>query len=350
MNLVIFVNHLLGIGHLQRAALLAHALGQEHHVTLISGGMPVPHFCHTLNLVQLPPLKAADESFSGLVTDKNTEADADYFRKRQEIIRNTISEVQPDCLITEHFPFGRRKLKQDFKTFLDAGLSLKKRPLIAASVRDILVSSAKQPNFQSLPYDLIFVHGDEKLKPAWGFVQGPELIFTGYTCETIIPEESMSGKIIVVAGGRSISDHLNRALGAVAKHRKDSFIIRGDPPSDPLPNCVYTPFIPDLAQKIPSAKLLISEAGYNSFLNSIVAQTPTIFIPFHSPNENEQLRRLEHFNVDDWAEMILPEDLNPQTLAQAIQNILTKQRIYPHLNLKGIENTVRILNERLAQH
>ena len=64
-----FVQHLLGIGHLKRAATLSRALeATGFAVTLVSGGHPVPGLdIGTARLVQLPPLRAVDKYFKVLV-------------------------------------------------------------------------------------------------------------------------------------------------------------------------------------------------------------------------------------------------------------------------------------------
>ena len=64
-----YVQHLLGIGHLRRAATLARALSQGGlDVTLASGGMAIPvEELGGAKLVQLPAVRATDMSFKQLV-------------------------------------------------------------------------------------------------------------------------------------------------------------------------------------------------------------------------------------------------------------------------------------------
>ena len=59
---LIWVQHLLGIGHLQRAAALARALTErEFDVLLVSGGMPLQGLdLGVARFEQLPPLRATD--------------------------------------------------------------------------------------------------------------------------------------------------------------------------------------------------------------------------------------------------------------------------------------------------
>ena len=59
LSVFISVTHLLGIGHLARAAAIGrHLAAKGHRVTLASGGMPAPVVAMTgITLVQLPPVR-----------------------------------------------------------------------------------------------------------------------------------------------------------------------------------------------------------------------------------------------------------------------------------------------------
>ena len=64
-----YVQHLLGIGHLRRAAVLVRAMADMHFdVTLVSGGIKVPSLdIGRSRFVQLPPVRVLDASFNQLV-------------------------------------------------------------------------------------------------------------------------------------------------------------------------------------------------------------------------------------------------------------------------------------------
>ena len=65
MRVLIAVTHLLGAGHLTRAAAIARAFGRAgHDVTLVSGGRPAPHIAlDGVRLVQTPPVRTAGHRF-----------------------------------------------------------------------------------------------------------------------------------------------------------------------------------------------------------------------------------------------------------------------------------------------
>jgi len=71
-RVLFYVQHLLGIGHLIRAARICWALrnaGFEIH--LVAGGNPVANLdLGGMTVIQLPPLKVVNGGFSCLVTEK----------------------------------------------------------------------------------------------------------------------------------------------------------------------------------------------------------------------------------------------------------------------------------------
>ena len=85
-DVLFYVQHLLGIGHLRRAALIARALADAGiSVTLATGGMPVPGLATGGGrVVQLPALRSRDESFSALVDANGQEVDEDWKAARRD--------------------------------------------------------------------------------------------------------------------------------------------------------------------------------------------------------------------------------------------------------------------------
>src|SRR5262249_59377694 len=89
MNRVFFyVQHLLGIGHVRRAATLARALATGgFDVLLVSGGAPTPLELGKARLHQLPPVRARDPGLRELSRLDGTPLD-DAFRaaRRAELL------------------------------------------------------------------------------------------------------------------------------------------------------------------------------------------------------------------------------------------------------------------------
>jgi len=78
MRVLFWVQHLLGSGHLKRAATLAQAMQNEGlQVTLVNGGPPADWLLpDDVELVQLPALRARDRHFSAIVGEADRPVDA----------------------------------------------------------------------------------------------------------------------------------------------------------------------------------------------------------------------------------------------------------------------------------
>ncbi len=85
---LIYVQHLLGIGHLMRARLIAEALADVgFDVHLVSGGMPDrrAHAARRAH-VQLPPIRVSDASFMPLRDADGVPIDDAYRRRRRDLL------------------------------------------------------------------------------------------------------------------------------------------------------------------------------------------------------------------------------------------------------------------------
>ena len=151
-RVLVYVQHLLGIGHLKRAATLARSLAaQGMQVTLVSGGQPVPGISlDGVRLVQLPPASAADLSFKVLLDASGRAIDDAWKRKRADALLAAWRSADPQVLVLELFPFGRRQMRFELLPLLDAAAAAPRRPAIVCSVRDIL-GGQKSPQRESRP-------------------------------------------------------------------------------------------------------------------------------------------------------------------------------------------------------
>ena len=82
------VQHLLGIGHARRAAMLAAAMAREGlSVTVLSGGEPLDLDWGGAEIVQLPWARARDQSFKPLVDAEDRPLDAAFQRRNDRRAR-----------------------------------------------------------------------------------------------------------------------------------------------------------------------------------------------------------------------------------------------------------------------
>ena len=101
MRVLIAVTHLLGAGHLTRAAALARALAAEGHaVVLASGGNPAPLVrLDGVRLLQLDPVHIRGTAFSDLLDREGRPAGAALLARRRDALLGALSDLAPDAVV-----------------------------------------------------------------------------------------------------------------------------------------------------------------------------------------------------------------------------------------------------------
>ncbi|CUH75842.1 putative glycosyl transferase [Tritonibacter multivorans] len=374
MKVLIVVTHLLGTGHLSRGLTLGRAFAQAgHQVTLASGGFPAPQLnTDGVELVQLPPLRSDGVDFSRLLTAEGTVADQDYLTHRQSALLGLLDQIQPDVLLTELFPFGRRSLRAEFRALLEAAHALPKRPLILSSIRDILAPPSKPKKAEQAEalisqfYDGVLVHSDPAtttLDASWPVTPAlaEKLIYTGYVAPPAAiphPDNLGAGEILVSAGGGDVGDALFACAIEAAKQMPDHrvrLLVGGRDAqariarlADPSSPAVLEPARPDFRQMLPHAAASVSMCGYNTALDLLQAGTPSVFVPFDAGNEVEQglrarsLAELPGFVVSPAAA------LTPDRLCEAITSAMRQpQRDVHNFRFDGATQSVEIAEKRM---
>ena len=195
----LYVQHLLGIGHLKRAVTLARALaGDGLEVTLASGGPPIPDLVadatrEGVRFVQLPPASAEDLTFKTVVDGSGRRVDEGWRRKRSEALLDAWRAAGADVLVLELFPFGRWQMRFELLPLLDAAAGAARRPTIVCSVRDVL-GAQKSPQRQEEILSLV------------------ERYFDRVTATTQLPSYSMSKTFAAVLVGCAVQDGVLRSV------------------------------------------------------------------------------------------------------------------------------------------
>ncbi len=373
MRVLIVVTHLLGTGHLSRALTLARAFAAAgHHVTLASGGMPVPHLDSTgIDLVQLPPLRSDGTDFTTLLMADDRPVDDACLNARRDALHACLSPA-PDVILTELFPFGRRILRAEFLSLLDAAARLTPRPRILSSIRDILAPPSKPAkavwadDIVTRYYDGILVHSDPDRLPlsvSWPVSDtlGPCLIYTGFVTTPAPaphPDGLGTGEILVSAGGGPVGDRLYQTALATARDDPRQWRLLVGGPQDRRTglaaqapaNVTVEPPRPDFRQMLPNAAASVSLCGYNTALDVLQAGTPAVFVPFDDGQEVEQGLRAQSLATLPRIATLATADLTPKTLRDALTHI-TAPGPARTITLRddGATETVRICERMLAQ-
>ena len=368
-RVMIWVQHLLGIGHLVRAAALARAFaaaGWNSH--LISGGKPWNNLdIGGAQFHQLPPLTAADAAFSGLVDEAGALASKTFLAARAEQLIANFTDIAPDVLIIEHHPFGRRQMRFELTPLLAAARG---RCLIACSVRDILVerSDARHAEARDIlldGFDMILVHSDrsfialDETFPEAAAVAGL-IAYTGFLGGGTPAPGQPTNEIIVSAGGGAVGRHLENTAGAAAQqwtgHETWRLLIGANRPDDAIaqlvkdapPNLLVERARPDFRQLLAGAAASVSQAGYNTVMDILTARPPAVLVPFAGKGETEQTLRAARLTCLGLAIHLPEADLTADRLTAAVRDAMAmKQPVHPFA-MNGAENTVDLVSTQLA--
>lgn len=345
MQILIVVTHLLGTGHLRRSINLAQAFIETgHRVTLASGGLPVKNFnTDGLSLVQLPPLCSDGTNFTRLLNADGVVADETYLQARENKLTELVQSLQPEIIITELFPFGRRMLRREFIRLLQTAHALPAVPVILSSVRDILAAPSSEKKGQQTEtliaeyYDGVVVHSDEARTPlnvSWPVTDliKAKLFYTGYVAQTVsdYSPKPNSTEVVVSAGGGSVGRHIYEVAVEAARLSPDSqwrILIGGSDAQAEVARLktlaagsktIIEPNRPDFRQLLSDAICSVSMCGYNTAIDLLLTGTPGVLIPFDAGGEKEQTLRATSLSERSEYSLLLAKNLTPESLCGAV--------------------------------
>jgi len=102
----------------------------------------------------------------------------------------------------------------------------------------------------------------------------------------------------------------------------------------------------DFRDLLAEAAVSVSQAGYNTIADLLVAGTPPVLVPFDAGGETEQPLRAQKLAETGWAQIVESDALSAETLANAVDRALTVQESRrPLLELDGARQTAELLQE-----
>ncbi len=373
-----YVQHLLGVGHVYRALRIAYGLRDAGFtVDLVMGGVPIAGIdASGFNVVQLQPLKAGSQGFGYLVTPLGEPAGADLKAARAAELLAAFAAARPDVLLIEAFPFGRRQVRFELLPLLKAAHARSRRPVIACSIRDILQERVKPERMRETIdtlkryFDQVIVHGDPSLVTlAATFPLADEIAAMTSYSGLVAPKPKRNAEAgrtydtVVSAGGGAVGRQL---MGAAisAKARTSISDLRwllvtglnaGAADFAELARraadaqITVERFVPDLPSVLTGARLSISQAGYNTVSDILVAQCRAVFIPFAAGGETEQSRRARLLEERGLCIAVAEQDLTADRLAEAIDRAMLLPPPAARLDLEGASRTAAILKSLLGR-
>jgi len=358
MKVFFYVQHLLGIGHLKRAAALARALaGAGFEVTLASGGMPVAG----IDVLQLPPA-SSDAAFKQLLDEHGKPVDEAWKGRRREALLAAWRASGAQALVVELYPFGRRQMRFELEPLLEEAARRTPRPLIVCSVRDII--QAKAVSSAERHFDRILVHGDPRVA---SFVHaarlGDKLRYSGYVVDLPELKPSSAGKdeVLVSAGGgavgrrlletaihararTSLSSHTWRVLAGVNAAEADFAALQRMAGA----GIIVERSRADFPQRLANCALSVSQAGYNTVMETLSAGARAVVVPFAGEGESEQPLRARLLAERGLLTVVEESALDPASLAAAAERALARPRpSAADIDLDGARASARLLQEWL---
>ena len=385
-DVLLYVQHLLGIGHLRRGAVIAKAMSDAGlAVVFVTGGPPAADLdVGAAEVVQLPPLMSADEAFSSLVDAAGRPVDEAWKSRRAARLLAAYREARPKAVVIEMFPFGRRQMRFELLPLLDAARAEASPPLLVSSVRDILNVQRKPEKTAWIlatlerSFDRVLVHGDPALVPFEAtFPEAADMAvpldYTGYVVSAAPagdaggagPGRAGDGEVLVSAGGGRVAGALietvleARAMGPLAA--ADWRVLVGPA----MPEADYRRFAalapagvvversrPDFRALLSRCRLSISQAGYNTVMEVLQARAPAVVVPFAAGAETEQSLRAGLLAERGLLTVVEEAGLSARTLDRGIRQALAADqgpaRAGLGIRTDGADTTARILARLLG--
>jgi len=381
MKIAYYCQHVLGVGHFYRSLEICRTCAIDHEVTMIVGGPEVSCNEPGLSFLQLPGLKM-DSEFNSLVPCEPGTDLEEIKQRRQEKLLHFVERYQPDSLIIELYPLGRKAFRFELEPLLKSVRERNVPCRIYCSLRDILVEKTEglekfeQRAVDSLNkfFDGLLVHGDRELvtlDQTFGKldqVQVP-IHYTGYVTPrptahsrkrirsilALTPDQKL---VVASIGSGSVGAELLQAVveaSAFFSDRANSFlqIFTGPYLADDLFDKLLKSqsrllrvqrFTDEFIDWLGAADLSVSMAGYNTCMNTLAAGVPGLLYPFGQ--NREQRMRVDKLTGNSSINLLEKKDLAPVRLAQLIERGFERQRVLSPVDLNGAYRTKQIIEKK----
>ena len=382
-KVMFYCQHLLGIGHLIRSMEIVKGLEKNFHVCFINGGevieeFPVPP---SVEMVNLPAIKT-DPEFEKLLIPDEFENVEEVLEARKNQLLEILNCLQPDILIIELFPFGRRRFSPELIPLVEQANKIGTK--VVSSLRDIVVPKQNQARHEEKVcklinkyFDMLLVHSDPsfiRLEETFSRVNdlNCEVHYTGYVAQKVpwIDDQTRTKikekkpLILVSVGGGRFGHEMLECVVKTAPILKESLphqILMFTGPFVPeevwekLQNLAagktninvqrYTPY---LLNYMENSELSISMSGYNTTMNILMTGVRAMMMAFTGNGDQEQTMRVRKLEQMGVVKITHPEDLVPEKFAEQIINYLEYQPAVSKFDFNGVEKTAFYL-ESLCQ-
>ena len=378
-KVMFYCQHILGMGHLVRSREIVRGLLGEYQVCFINGGEVIKEFPFPpeVEVVNIPAVKTNTE-FQGL-QPVNTSLSLDEVKQlRLERLMEVFEKFQPDILIIELFPFGRRSFSFELIPLVEKAKAAGTK--IVSSLRDIVVTKQNQERHEEKVcrlmnkyFDMLLIHGDRQfveLEESFSRVGdlNCQVYYTGYVTQPV-PEINEKNKlslpdkpmILASVGGGRFGHELLRCIAKATPileqalpHHIQMFtgpfmpeevfeelreIVAG------RTNITIDRYTSQFLAYMQRADLSISMSGYNTTMNILSTSVRAMILPFTGNNDQEQTIRAKKLEKLGRVKAISPEDLQPEKFAHQIINYLQEEPNLMQFDFNGVAKTAACLGK-----
>lgn len=388
-RVLIYCQHVLGMGHLIRSMAIARAL-RNCSVVFVNGGeslsgVDTPSW---VTIVNLPPI-TTDSEFQSLNVHGESTSLEQVQQARKRTLFELVGHVRPDVVIIELFPFGRKRFAFELLPLLAHIRLSAPSTKVVCSLRDILVTKLDHVRHEDWVvslmnryFDLLLIHSDPTFQTLdetfsrchdlrcevqyTGFVtQGSDLSADVQTTDDQSVSDGRPLILASVGGGRvgyELLDSSIRASTLLIQKLPHRMLVFTGPY---MPEQQYVElhelaaqcshiqvrrFTSSFESLMHQATLSISMAGYNTCMNLLNTGTRALVWPFTGHKNDEQTIRAKKLEQHGLLTLLRPADLAPEQLAEKILASLSGSHARtPHsINTNGGRETALSI-ERLAQ-
>lgn len=369
------------MGHLIRSMEIVRGLTTHFEVCFINGGEVIKGFQAPpgVQVINIPAIKSDTEFRELIPVDSNLTIEETQDIRQQQLL-DVLNRFQPDVLMIELFPFGRRRFSFELIPLIEAARAQGTK--IVSSLRDIVVTKknrtrheAKIVRLINQYFDQLLIHGDpnlHSLEDSFSRVGDLDcdVRYTGYVVQrhgnsqpTIADNIALGKKepmiLVSVGGGRFGHELLDcvvqsaEILESKIPHRiqiftgpfmsDDRFWALKNAAKD-RSNLHIRRYTPSLLTYMQQADLSVSMSGYNTTMNILTTGVRALMLPFTGNDDQEQTMRVERLAQLDKARRIQPDDLQPARFAATVIEHLQHTPSQIEFDLNGVEKTAQYVN------
>ncbi|MBE7383555.1 MAG: glycosyl transferase [Leptolyngbya sp. SIO1E4] len=379
-KLMFYCQHILGMGHLIRSMEIVRGLIDDFEVCFINGGEVVQGFQAppSVQVINLPAIKTDTEFRELQAVDKTLTLEEVQVLRQQQLLA-VLKAFQPDVLMIELFPFGRRRFSFELIPLVESARAQNAK--VVCSLRDIVVTKQDQTRHEAKIcrlmnqyFDQLLIHGDPTLHPLdESFSRVHDLDcdvhYTGYVVQRpentklTIADQIVLGKetpmILVSVGGGRFGHELLDCVVKTAEILEDNLPHRIQVFTGPFMseekfwalkrvaqdwnNLHIHRYTPNLLAYMQKADLSISMAGYNTTMNILTTGVRAMMLPFTGNDDQEQTMRVERLAHLKRVRRLHRDDLVPERFAAAIMEHLQQHPANLNIDLNGVQQTAQFV-------